>query len=235
MVVQKWDPFMKGGANKNIVLIGGGNHVQYCIDIVEREGKYNIVGIIDSVKDIGEMVYGYKIIGRQEDIDLLSQAYHFQAGLITVGDNWIRKIIHDSILKNAPWFHFVNAIHPSVIIGNNVSFGYGVIAMAGVIFNPGASIGSFTFFATGAQIEHDCEVDYFASVSAGSILGGHVHIREFAAICLGVTIFDRVTIGMNTVVGSGSLVTKDFPDHVLAYGNPAKIIRTRNFGERFLK
>jgi saccharopine dehydrogenase-like NADP-dependent oxidoreductase len=38
---------------KNLVLIGGGNQAHYTIDIIEKEGKYNIVGIIDSIHDIG--------------------------------------------------------------------------------------------------------------------------------------------------------------------------------------
>lgn len=236
-VVQKWDQFMIAGnkRKKNIVLIGGGNHVQYCIDIIEKEDKYNIIGIIDSIKETGTEVYGYQVIGIQEDIQELSFRYSFERGIITVGDNWIRSKIADDVYKVYPEFIFVNAIHPSVIIGNDVKLGIGIVAMAGVIFNPGSFISDHTFFATGAQIEHDCLIGKFASVSAGSILGGHVQIYSYAAICLGVTIFDRVCIGCNTVVGSGSLVTKDLPDNVLAYGNPAKVIRQREFGERFLK
>ena len=34
---------------KNIVIIGGGNQAHYTIDIIEKEGYYNIVGIIDSI------------------------------------------------------------------------------------------------------------------------------------------------------------------------------------------
>jgi hypothetical protein len=30
--------------------------------------------------------------------------------------------------------------------------------MAGCIFNPKSQIGNFTFFATGAQVEHDCQI-----------------------------------------------------------------------------
>lgn len=220
---------------ENIVLIGGGNHVQYSIDIIEKEGKYNVVGIIDSIKDIGTGIYGYKVIGRQENIKSLSLEYNFKSGIITIGDNWIRHKIWKIIMDIDPSFTFVNAIHPSIIIGNNVKMGHGIIAMAGVIFNPGATIEDFCFFATGAQIEHDCIIGKFASVSAGSVLGGHVHVKDYAAITLGVTILDRVTIGENSVIGSGSLVTKDIPDDVLAYGNPAKIIRKREKGERFLK
>jgi sugar O-acyltransferase (sialic acid O-acetyltransferase NeuD family) len=226
---------MIAGNKPNIVLFGGGNQAQYVIDIVEREGKYNLVGIIDSIHDIGEMIYGYPVIGKQGDVLHLSKLHDFNCGIISVGDNWIRDFIYEHINNIYPAFTFVNAIHPSVIIGNNVQIGKGVVAMAGVIFNPGAKIGDFTFFATGAQIEHDCTIENFASVSAGSVLGGHVSIKSFAAVTLGVTILDRLSIGYNSVVGSGSLVTKDIPDNVLSYGNPAKVIRKREVAERFLK
>ena len=134
-----------------------------------------------------------------------------------------------------PNFEFVNAIHPSVIIGNNVRIGFGVTAMAGVIFNPKSTIGNFTFFATGAQIEHDCTISDFASISAGSVIGGYVKLGKFSALTLGVTVLDRLEIGDNTVVGAGSLVLKPLPSNVLAYGNPARIIRKREIGEKFLK
>ena len=65
--------------------------------------------------------------------------------------------------------------------------------------------------------------------------GGYVKIGKFSAITLGVTIMDRLEIGENTVIGSGSLVTKSIPSNVLAYGIPAKIIKNRVKGEKFLK
>jgi acetyltransferase-like isoleucine patch superfamily enzyme len=34
-----------------------------------------------------------------------------------------------------------------------------------------------------------------------------------------------VTIGKHTLIGAGSVVTKDIPDGVIAYGNPCKVIR----------
>jgi sugar O-acyltransferase (sialic acid O-acetyltransferase NeuD family) len=220
---------------KNIVIIGGGNQAHYTIDIIKKEDKYNIIGIIDSVHEVGTYRFGYKILGRQENIVELIEQYKIQGGLISIGDNWIRYIISEQILSLVPNFEFVNAIHPSVIIGDNVKLGVGIVAMAGVIFNPKSLIGNFTFFATGAQIEHDCVINDFASVSAGTILGGYVNLGKFSALTLGVTVLDRLEIGENTVVGAGSLVLKSLPDNVLVYGNPAKIIRKRNMGEKFLK
>lgn len=220
---------------ENLVLFGGGHQVTYTIDIIEKEGKYNIIGIIDSKADIGQIIFGYPVIGRQNELNTLIEKHAIDCGLITIGDNWSRKIVCDDIIRQCSNFRFANAIHPSVIIGSNAVLGKGVVAMAGCIINTNATIGDFCFFATGAQIEHDCIIDDYASISAGTITGGKVHIGKFSAVTLGVTIVDRVSIGENSVIGSGSLVTGNIPANVLAYGSPAKVIRAREQGEKFLK
>lgn len=220
---------------KNIVLFGGGNQAHYTIDIIEKEGKYHIVGIIDSVHDVDSERFGYKILGRMDSLTEILNEYNIHGGVISIGDNGTRYLVYDQIIKSIPNFNFINAIHPSVIIGNTTELGVGIVAMAGCIFNPKAKIGNFTFFATGAQVEHDNVINDFASISAGSITGGYVTLGKFSAITLGVTVLDRIEIGENTVIGAGSLVIKSLPDNVLAYGNPAKIIRTRNQFEKFLK
>ena len=220
---------------KNIVLIGGGDQAHYTIDIIHKQGKYNIVGIIDAKEEIGSKKFGYKIIGRQENIKELIPIFCIDGAVISIGDNWTRYYVASQVKKLVSDFKFFNAIHPSCIIGEHVKFGEGIVAMAGCIFNPRSTVGDHTFFATGAQVEHDCIIGDYASISAGSITGGYVELGDFAAITLGVTVFDRTKIGKNSVVGAGSLVTKDLPDNVLAYGNPAKIIRPREEGENFLK
>jgi sugar O-acyltransferase (sialic acid O-acetyltransferase NeuD family) len=220
---------------KNVVIIGGGNQAHYVIDIIERAGQYNIVGIIDSIHEIGSDRFGYKILGRQENIVELINQYQIYGGIIAIGDNYARGNVYLQISSLVPNFEFINAIHPSVIIGNNVKIGKGVTAMAGVIFNPKSVIGDFTFFATGAQVEHDCIISDFSSISAGSVTGGHVKLGKYSALTLGVTVLDRLEIGENTVVGAGSLVLKSLPSNVLVYGNPSKIIRNRDIGEKFLK
>lgn len=47
----------------------------------------------------------------------------------------------------------------------------------------------------------------------------------------GVIVCPGVTIGADTVVGAGSVVTKDLPSGVLAVGSPARVIRTLEPGE----
>jgi sugar O-acyltransferase (sialic acid O-acetyltransferase NeuD family) len=220
---------------ENIVLFGGGRHANVCIDIFEKSGEYNIVGIIDSVATVHSQLYGYPVIGRQEDIVELEKKYSFSAGFIAIGDNYDRKLVYDTIVALLPDFKFVNAIHPTVLIGRNVQIKSGIAMMANVIVNPGAVIEGFCILNTGSQLDHDCFMDEFSHLSPGTITGGQVRIGKFSAITLGVTIIDRISIGENTVVGSGAVVAKDLPDNVLAYGIPARIIRSREPAERFLK
>jgi acetyltransferase-like isoleucine patch superfamily enzyme len=47
-------------------------------------------------------------------------------------------------------------------------------------------------------------------------------------IGMGTNILNQVKIGKNTIIGAGSVVTKDIPDNVVAYGSPCKIIRDNN-------
>ena len=220
---------------ENIVLIGGGLHANVCIDIIEKESKFKIIGIIDSVSETGAEMFGYPVIGKQEDILALKVMYNFKGGVITIGDNYARCFVRDFVVSISPDFKFVNAIHPTVSIGRNVKIGVGNVIMAGVIINPEAEIKDFCIINTGAQLEHNCYMDSFSHLSAGSVTGGKVRIGKFAAITLNVTILDRLNIGENTVIGSGSVVLKDVPDNVLAYGNPARVVRSREPGEKFLK
>lgn len=52
-----------------------------------------------------------------------------------------------------------------------------------------------------------------------------VHIKRNVWIGSGVQIMPGVTIGENTVIGGGSVVTKDIPANVVAVGNPCRVLR----------
>ena len=52
-----------------------------------------------------------------------------------------------------------------------------------------------------------------------------VHIGNNVWICAGVIICPGVNIGDNSVIGAGSIVTRDIPSNVLAVGNPCRVIR----------
>ena len=57
-----------------------------------------------------------------------------------------------------------------------------------------------------------------------------VHIGKNCWLGAGVIVMPGVTIGDNTVVGAGSVVTRDLPANVVAVGNPCRVLRP--VGER---
>ena len=52
-----------------------------------------------------------------------------------------------------------------------------------------------------------------------------VHIGKNCWLGAGVIVMPGVTIGDNTVIGAGSIVTRDIPADVVAVGNPCRVLR----------
>jgi len=54
---------------------------------------------------------------------------------------------------------------------------------------------------------------------------GKIHIKSGAVINPGAIITLGVTIGKNSIISSGSVVTQDIPDYCVVVGNPARVIK----------
>ena len=52
-----------------------------------------------------------------------------------------------------------------------------------------------------------------------------IHIGRNVWVGAGVIILPGITIGDNSIIGAGAVVTKDVPNNVVVVGNPAKIIK----------
>ncbi len=59
-----------------------------------------------------------------------------------------------------------------------------------------------------------------------------VHIGRNCWLGAGVVVLPGITIGDNSVIGAGSIVTKDIPANVVAVGNPCRVLREINEHDR---
>lgn len=85
------------------------------------------------------------------------------------------------------------------------------------------SIGDHCGFAPNVRlIAHDSSLKWLGLVGFTKI--GRINIRENCFIGDSAIILPGVTIGPNTIVGAGAVVSKDAPPNCVVGGNPAKVI-----------
>ena len=113
-----------------------------------------------------------------------------------------------------------------VYMGKNVyaNFNLTLVDDANIYIGDDCMIGPNTVIATAG---HPICPELRAKVTQYNM---EVHIGKNVWLGAGVIVMPGVTIGDNSVIGAGSIVTKDIPSNVVAFGNPCKVFR--EIGER---
>ena len=113
-----------------------------------------------------------------------------------------------------------------LMIGNNVWIGQDAFLHAGggIIIEDGVGIGPYVKIITleHEEGERDIPVLYLDQKLAP------VHIEYGVDIGIGSIILPGVTIGKNSLIGAGAVVTNNIPSYSVAVGVPARVIRTRS-------
>lgn len=110
--------------------------------------------------------------------------------------------------------------------GKNTTFGEGVFINSGCRFQDqgGLTIGD------GCQIGHNVVIATLnhgiSPEHRGNTIPGRVVLERNVWIGANATILPGVTIGENSIVAAGAVVTKDVPANTIVGGVPAKTIRT---------
>lgn len=113
------------------------------------------------------------------------------------------------------------------LIENGLRLGKNVDIVSNYFFDPShcflISIGDNCTIAPNVRlIAHDASL--FKTLGYSKI--GKIDIKENCFIGDSVIVLPGVTIGANSIIGSGAIVTHDVPPGSVAVGNPAKVIMT---------
>ncbi len=109
----------------------------------------------------------------------------------------------------------------NITIGDNVYINFGCVILdcGQVVIGNSTLIGPNVGIFSG---NHTLDAEERA---AGGLVPKDIRIGERVWIGGNVSIVPGVSIGSNTIIAAGSVVTRDIPDGVLAAGNPCRVLR----------
>jgi maltose O-acetyltransferase len=92
------------------------------------------------------------------------------------------------------------------------------------------TIGKYVMIAQNVMIiggNHNVSRTDIPMMLQGEGKQGPIIIEDDVWIGAGVIILTGIRVGKGSVIGAGSVVTKDIPEYSIAVGNPAKVIKSR--------
>jgi sugar O-acyltransferase (sialic acid O-acetyltransferase NeuD family) len=120
---------------------------------------------------------------------------------------------------------FVTLIHPSVIMGNHVILGRGVILCPRVVLTSDIVVGDFVSLNVGTAVGHDVVIGDWSQTSAFCDLTGFTRLGKGVLMGSHATLLPRRKVGDYAVVGAGSVVVRDVKGGETVFGVPAMPLR----------
>jgi sugar O-acyltransferase (sialic acid O-acetyltransferase NeuD family) len=117
---------------------------------------------------------------------------------------------------------FTSVVHPTAVIGPNVSIGVGCIIAPGTTVTADCAIGSHVILNVGVSVSHDCQVQRGVTISPGCHIAGWCTVGENSFLGIHSALIPHVTLGPCSYVAAGAVVTTSHPAGTRLMGVPAK-------------
>lgn len=187
----------------SLYIYGNGGHAKVVADIARANGYDNLI-FLDNNSDMK-----------------FSPNLPKHPIIIAIGNTLIRQKLQNLVLSSG--FELITLIHPTAVIGSDVTIGTGSVVMPRAIINANSIIGDGVIINSGAIVEHDCIIGNFVHICPGVALAGGVNIGERTWIGIGSSIIQGIKIKSDITIGAGSVVVSDIDSGSIAYGNPCKV------------
>lgn len=119
---------------------------------------------------------------------------------------------------------FTNIIHPTVVFGDNVKLGLGVILCPAAVVSCDVTIGNFVGVNIHVSVGHDVVIGDYCQINPNVSLGGRAVLKEEVSVGSNAVVLPNAIIECGAVIGAGSVVLRKVNAHQTVFGVPAKPI-----------
>ena len=191
---------------KKILLVGAGGHAESCIDVLEKEKKFKIIGLVDNKKKIGSKILDYRVVGQDKDLKILKKKANY--ALVTIGQIGVTSIRKKIFLKlKKLGFKIPTIISSKSYVSKYSNIGEVTIIHHGAVVNTSANIGTNCIINTKALIEHNSIIGDHTHIATAAIINGNVEIGEECFIGSSSTIRNNIKIKKQTFVKMGAKIS----------------------------
>jgi len=212
-------------ANKEpLVIWGASGHARVVADAALLGEHYELLGFLDDqVTPGGKAAFaGHPILGGREYLTAAERPLNVR---LIFGFSDCGAKIALSHLVSLAGLKLATVVHPAALLARETNVGAGTFIGPAAVVNAGSVLGRHVIINTASSVDHDCVIGEAAHICPGVRLAGNVTVGNGAWVGIGTIVIEKKTIGTGSVIGAGSLVLDDIPPGVLAFGQPARIIR----------
>jgi sugar O-acyltransferase (sialic acid O-acetyltransferase NeuD family) len=184
-----------------------------------------VIFVDDDPRVSGQKINGLPV---KSFSDLCRESDRSRLLVISVADPYLRKFLADKCSQAGFGFTTVAAANTLIHTGNAI--GPGGIFSPFTLVTKNITIGMHFHCNMYSFVAHDCVIGDYVTFAPRVSCNGRVRIEDFVYVGTGA-VFRQGTpdkplvVGKGSVVGMGSVVTKDVPPGVLVVGNPARYVR----------
>lgn len=206
---------------KDLIIIGAGGFGREVSWLVERinavSPQWDLLGFVDDNPEIqSKIIDGYKVIGKIDELNNYPDAY----AVCCIANTAVRKKIVGKVQNP-----FATLIDPCAILSSKVEIGEGSVVCANAVATVDIKIGKHNIIDVSSTVGHDAVLEDFVTLYPSVNVSGNTLIKNGVELGTGTQVIQGLTVGENTVVGAGAVVTRDLPDNCTAVGVPAKAIK----------
>jgi len=212
-----------------MLVIGAGGQASNVVNLAIAL-NYSVQGFIHDGKS-GQTLFGKPIFADLQDIESVNDYVYCMA----VGDNYQREKYLEELRSLFPDLVFPALVHPTCSVGPYSQIGDGSVVMPQTVIGTNSLVGEFCVLGNQSCLGHDSQLADFSSLGPASTLGGDTRLGRRSAVGMGAKVREKVSIGADSILGACSFLNDNLQEAVIAFGTPAKMIRSRQVGDSYLR